>query len=898
MERKFYYLIGILLLLGASLSSFAQQERITNWDFGVSINGVNPFTTSSAWNEFDFDLTSHNKDDIDASNEKSLNCKRSKFFHGKDVYGIGQYCGRAQSVIPCPEPGTEYTLSARAKMKNDLAGEAPGEVALFFYNDNEEVILNPVLYFSNTSYETQSVSFTVPDEAVWCRVWARKTETKDFYTDWVSLKTDAADDSPSEVTGFTAAEIGTTSVLLEWNPVAGARGYEIGRKNATDLTWSTVMKTLEGGTSSSFLDSRDIKKMYLEAGLAYNYRIIALGDYGNSDTVEIDVTMATTTPSPGNTTYYIDATGGDDAATGTSKDAAWKGFMNIDRMELAPGDSVLLKRGEYWTESLLLHGSGEAGNEITVASYGTSPEQPIINVEAIANAAVRLLDVSYYRVKDLELSNFHPQFRELGKFAVEAGTFRSYSVTGLHFDNLYINKVRGTATRGGNGGYISEGEVCAGIRLATDIRRVNRDNRKISEVSITNCMILDAEQHSMHLVGEIDGIVITNNIVNRGGVTNMLTTRVSNGTIANNFFIEAGYTMTNDDNAGVGFYGGDNILFEHNVVYKTRNINSGQSINMDGCDNWIVQHNFFKESGSGCFVINHGADGNIFRYNISEGFNDQWFRNLGGVNTKIYNNTAYVYATNTPAKGFFVSNSRTVSSDPKPTENTEVYNNIFMREDSDTVITSELVYEDPNTVNSDFSNNVYYGNFFEIPAMDRTPFSMDPIFVDPGTGYVDTSNYTINVDGYKLQDSSPYCRVGMIIPDNGETDFWGNTLPSHSLSVGAHQSQVYVGIIEHPVETNSAELMQNYPNPFQKTTFIQYFVPDTENGTDQEVILSIYDTRGRLLNTLVNESQKPGMYTVQWNRDDNLGYAITGSICFYNIRIGDFFACRKMILSD
>ncbi|MEN8250870.1 MAG: T9SS type A sorting domain-containing protein [Bacteroidota bacterium] len=886
---RIYGWLITLLLLATSGSSFAQIERITNWNFSSGIGSTEPFADGFAWNEFDFDKTELKKTDTEASNGRSLRCIRNKYFEGKDHYGIGQYGGRAQSIIPCPEPGTLYAFSARARVSGPLEGEDPGEVALVFYNDQEEITSQPIFYFTNTSYETQEQIITVPDDAVWCRVWVRKTESVDFLADWVSLKA-MVDDTPMDVTGFTATDIGATKVHLEWTPVAGASGYMIERKLPSDTVWYTAFKTLEGGTSSSFLDSRDTKNGQLEPGIEYYYRISALGDYGNSGTTEISVTTATFTSSPGNTTYFIDATNGDDAAAGTSKTTAWKGFMNLDRLALAPGDSVLLMRGEYWDESLILHGSGEAGNEIIIAPYGTEPERPIINVEGKAHAAIRLLDVSYYRFLDLELSNYHPQFREFGKFAIEAGTWQDSSVTSLHFNKLFINKVRGAAVRHGNGGFISDGELSAGIRLATDIRGSDPTDKQIYTASITNCLIQDVEQHSMHL-GGIDGITVTNNRVERGGYTNMLTRRLYNGIIANNYFIEGGYYMSMADNAGVGYYGGDNILFEHNVVYKTWNKASGQSLNMDGCDNWIVQYNFFKDSGSGCFVINHGAEGNIFRYNISEGFNDQWFRNLGGVNTTIYNNTAYIYATNTSNKGFFVSNSRTVSKDPKPSVNTQVYNNIFIREVSDSIETANLIYEDPATVSSKFSNNVFYGNFSDLIEEDSNAFFMDPLFVNPGSGTVGS---TFDADGYKLQDTSPYIRSGLVIPDNGGIDFWGNELfDAYPPSLGAHQSPIVTAIEENKLPT--ARLKQNYPNPFNTITNIEYYVP--EKGREQKVVLNILDMQGRVVKTLVNEHQSAGHHTVQWNSIDGRGNANTLGIYFYKLRVGDFVETKKMILS-
>lgn len=792
MRKHLIHLVMILLLL-TSPGAFAQQERITNWDFSSGITGVVSYSDNAAWNEFNFDRNERYTTDADASNGKSLKYYSNKEFFGKDSYGIGQYCGRAQSIIPCPEAGVEYTFSARARVASTLNGEQPGEVALLFYNSSGAVTTLPIFYFSNTIYETQSQTFTVPADAVWCTVWIRKTESVDFYTDWVSLKA-TIDDTPTAVTSFTAPDIGATEVLLNWTHVAGASGYRIDRKLSSEGSnqWRTIFITIDNGGSSSFLDARDTWFRQLEPELTYNYRIYTLGDYGNSGYTSLTVSTNTLQISPGNTTYNVDATNGNDALAETSQAAAWKSFMNVDRLKLAPGDKVLLKKGESWTEPLQIHGSGAAGNLITIGSYGTGTQKPSINAEGKAHAALRMIDVSYCQVENLELSNYHPYFRELGKFGVEAGTWQNTSVSDIHFDQLSISNVRGSAIRGGNGGSISDGEMTAGIRLATDIRRADPTGRMIYNASITNCVLTNIEQHGMHL-GRIDGIIITNNVVNIAGYTCMLSNRLQNGTVSGNYFIKPGFYMTSEDNTGLGFYTADNLVIENNVVYKTYNQASGQSLNMDGCDNCTVEYNFFKDSESGCFVMNHAAANNVLSYNISEGFNDPWFRNLGGVNTKIYNNTAYITATSHSDGGFFIRNTPSVGTGT-PVADTKAYNNIFYRENSATPETADLIYDNLCNTGSDYSNNVYFGNFSDPVAEDNNPYFADPLLVNPGSGTLDDVNYSFDADGYQMQAGSPYLSAGLVVSNNGGFDFWGNALPAGAPSIGGHQpeSPLYV----------------------------------------------------------------------------------------------------------
>jgi Bacterial Ig domain len=81
-----------------------------------------------------------------------------------------------------------------------------------------------------------------------------------------------------------------------------------------------------------------------------------------------------------NTTYYVDATLGSDAASGTTLGTPWQSLDRINTEALLPWDQVLLKCGETWTGQILLDDSGNPGSPITYGSYGTCnpANKPII----------------------------------------------------------------------------------------------------------------------------------------------------------------------------------------------------------------------------------------------------------------------------------------------------------------------------------------------------------------------------------------------------------------------------------------------------------------------------------------------------------------------------------------
>ena len=81
-------------------------------------------------------------------------------------------------------------------------------------------------------------------------------------------------------------------------------------------------------------------------------------------------------------------------------------------------------------------------------------------------------------------------------------------------------------------------------------------------------------------------------------------------------------------------------------------------------------------------------------------------------------------------------------------------------------------------------------------------------------------------------------------------------------------------------------LYQNYPNPFNPTTTIRYDIIEQTH-----VEISVYNTLGQKVATLVNKQQKPGRYSVNWNARE-----FASGLYFYIIRSEHFTKTRKLIL--
>jgi len=88
------------------------------------------------------------------------------------------------------------------------------------------------------------------------------------------------------------------------------------------------------------------------------------------------------------------------------------------------------------------------------------------------------------------------------------------------------------------------------------------------------------------------------------------------------------------------------------------------------------------------------------------------------------------------------------------------------------------------------------------------------------------------------------------------------------------------------------ELAPNYPNPFNPSTTIAYQIPQDGN----QVRLTIYNTLGQAIRTLVNTKQNTGNYQTVWDGKNNAGIDVPSGMYIYQLSSGDFVKARKLML--
>ncbi len=98
--------------------------------------------------------------------------------------------------------------------------------------------------------------------------------------------------------------------------------------------------------------------------------------------------------------------------------------------------------------------------------------------------------------------------------------------------------------------------------------------------------------------------------------------------------------------------------------------------------------------------------------------------------------------------------------------------------------------------------------------------------------------------------------------------------------------------IDDPTDSPALELTAgNYPNPFNPTTTISYSLPSSGM-----VEVSVFNTRGQLVRTLVHEKMDTGNFEVVWHGDDENGKPVSSGIYLYRVQADNRTITGKMLM--
>ena len=371
-------------------------------------------------------------------------------------------------------------------------------------------------------------------------------------------------------------------------------------------------------------------------------------------------------------TYYVDPQTGRDTNDGLTPEKPLATLFAVNRLALAPGDTVLLKCGSVFEKQFLhLRCCGKKDSPITIAAYGEGPA-PRIDAEGqglwyqdygcaldapthvyhgYVSSAVLLYDAAYVTVRDLELTNradavigeqySQPDKLERTGMAVVAKDKGVRS--GITLRNLSIHDVNGNVyDKHMNNGGIYMTALKPADEKATGVAR-------FKDITVEGCFVYKTSRwgiavgytyaHDKFQGAELpedtflkyghENMVIRDNYVKAAGgdgITAMYALRplVEHNT-ADSVACEINDRIyCRPENragkvaAGIWPWKCKDALFRCNEVADTRLNQDGMAYDADSGDGTIYEYNYSRQNEGGCIMFCQSeAIHNSFCHNVS-----------------------------------------------------------------------------------------------------------------------------------------------------------------------------------------------------------------------------------------------------------------------------------------
>jgi hypothetical protein len=145
---------------------------------------------------------------------------------------------------------------------------------------------------------------------------------------------------------------------------------------------------------------------------------------------------------------------------------------------------------------------------------------------------------------------------------------------------------------------------------------------------------------------------------------------------------------------------------------------------------------------------------------------------------------------------------------------------------------------------------------------------------------------TYKVPGTAGEDVTVYFSI--------KTGFWTDSV-EHMFAVAIDNiSLVPVGgsgVARREAGAAAFALYPNFPNPFNPSTSIRFSLPGTSTA-----VMTMMNSRGRVVRTLLNEGMNAGTYSIEWDGRDSAGIVQPSGMYFCRLESGGLSETRRMIL--
>ncbi len=418
-------------------------------------------------------------------------------------------------------------------------------------------------------------------------------------------------------------------------------------------------------------------------------------------------------------TFYVDARDGKDTHSGQSPSHAWQTMAAVNSHQFQPGDHLYFHAGQEFPGMMRAMGCGTSVKPIIVSSFSDGHPARLVGDGGLAT--VLLADVSYWTIRDIEVTN---DAREEGKrngILLEA-TKSGETLRGITIDHVHVYNVRGLTGEdnaakdtGGIGifapvlnlparfdGVVIRGSTIehvdnVGLWLNTYPSMNPLDPRwfeaKNEHIRITGNRVSDTGRNAI-IVREALAPIIENNTVSHASARhhgNAIFTRSTRDAVIRGN--EVSFTGTGPS--------GENAAFDADI----------DSIRT------VIEHNWSHDNQGGLFSLcnnpydeSNVTDGTVVRFNVSENDGIRAFDFSGHVtHSMIYNNTVLIG----PGHKEAIVEARPFSeSKPRYAVGATFFNNIV-------IIRGEAFYDLAQAMDMSFDSNCVIGYVKHAPSETR-----------------------------------------------------------------------------------------------------------------------------------------------------------------------------------
>jgi len=139
-----------------------------------------------------------------------------------------------------------------------------------------------------------------------------------------------------------------------------------------------------------------------------------------------------------------------------------------------------------------------------------------------------------------------------------------------------------------------------------------------------------------------------------------------------------------------------------------------------------------------------------------------------------------------------------------------------------------------------FKNNTFFGISVPSQINDSQLTTTNPMFINPGSATIGLNT----VNGYKLNAGSPAFNSGILVPNNGGKDYFGNLVsnilsPNRGVYNGSITTSTPFNVSNHKIK------IELFPNPSNSLISI-----NLKGNTKRFILISVYNLQGKIIKSL------------------------------------------------